>query len=254
MPIVTTWASKISWILLPTRSYIDCMSRLAERPSWTLLMSASSAARSSVSSRRRFVSSNRRAFSRATPMLAARVLRRRSSASLNACCRWLSRATTPITRSRPGIGTPSQDSGTRPLTMLSTGVGSEALPSRSGRWVSTTYEVRPDPRGTSSRSRLRSPPSMTYGNRMSPARSSTSPTRSESTPKMPRIRSPTTSMIAVRSSSSASARPTSFTRASSAFRWRVSSMARVRASADAMWLATKVRTSRSRSVCRRSVR
>ena len=27
LPISTTWASKISWILSPTRSYIDCMSR-----------------------------------------------------------------------------------------------------------------------------------------------------------------------------------------------------------------------------------
>ena len=45
------------WILSPTRSYIDCMSSFAARPSWTLLMIASSAARSlvSVSSRLRLV-------------------------------------------------------------------------------------------------------------------------------------------------------------------------------------------------------
>ena len=62
----TVWASKISAILSPTRSYIDCMSRFAARPCWTLLMIASSAARSSVSVSRRFVSSNSRAFSSAT--------------------------------------------------------------------------------------------------------------------------------------------------------------------------------------------
>ena len=62
----TTWASKISWILSPTSSYIACMSSFAARPSWTLLMIASSAARSLVSVSSRFVSSNRRAFSRAT--------------------------------------------------------------------------------------------------------------------------------------------------------------------------------------------
>ena len=54
------------------------------RPSWTLLMMASSAARSSVSASSRFVSSKRRAFSRATLMLEARVVRSRSSHSENA--------------------------------------------------------------------------------------------------------------------------------------------------------------------------
>ena len=53
MPMSTTWASKISWILSPTRSYIACMSSFAARPCWTLLMIASSAARSSVSVSRR---------------------------------------------------------------------------------------------------------------------------------------------------------------------------------------------------------
>ena len=78
----TTWASKISWILSPTRSYIACMSRFWARPSWTLVMIASSAARSSVSASRRFVSSKSRAFSSATPMLDARVESRRSSLSV----------------------------------------------------------------------------------------------------------------------------------------------------------------------------
>ena len=84
MPMSTTWASKISWILSPTRSYIACMSSSAARPCWTPLMIASSAARSSVSVSSRFVSSNRRAFSSATPMLEASVLSSRSSASPNA--------------------------------------------------------------------------------------------------------------------------------------------------------------------------
>ena len=62
-------------------------------------MIASSAARWSVSVSRRFVSSNSRAFSSATPMLAASVLSSRSSASLKACAWMLSRPTTPTTRS-----------------------------------------------------------------------------------------------------------------------------------------------------------
>ena len=102
----TTWASKISWILFPTRSYIDCMSRFWARPSWTLVMIASSAARSSVSARRRLVSSNSRAFSSATPMLDARVERSRSSPSLKAFGSVEATETTPSTRSPAGIGTP----------------------------------------------------------------------------------------------------------------------------------------------------
>ena len=50
----TTWASKIAWILSPTRSYIACMSSFSARPRWTSLISASSAARSFVSVRRRW--------------------------------------------------------------------------------------------------------------------------------------------------------------------------------------------------------
>ena len=69
------------WILSPTRSYIDCMSSFAARPCWTLLMIASSAARSSVSVSRRFVSSNRRAFSSATLRLEASVVSSRTSDS-----------------------------------------------------------------------------------------------------------------------------------------------------------------------------
>ena len=49
------------------------------------LTSASSAARWSVSASSRFVSPKRRAFCRATPMLAATVETSRSSDSLNAC-------------------------------------------------------------------------------------------------------------------------------------------------------------------------
>ena len=87
MPMSTTWASKISWILSPTRSYIACMSRFWARPSWTLLMSASSAARSSVSASRRFVSSKRRAFSSATLRLPASVISSRTSDSEKAFSR-----------------------------------------------------------------------------------------------------------------------------------------------------------------------
>ena len=87
IPMSTTWASKISWILSPTTSYIACMSSCSARPRWTSLMIASSAARSSVSVSSRLVSSNRRAFSRATLRLAAIVVSSSTSASLNAASR-----------------------------------------------------------------------------------------------------------------------------------------------------------------------
>ena len=60
------------------------MSSFEASPSCTLLMIASSAARCSVSLSRRWVSLNRRAFSSATPMLAASVDSKRTSASSNA--------------------------------------------------------------------------------------------------------------------------------------------------------------------------
>ena len=60
---------------------------LGGQPCWMLLMIASSAARCSVSLSSRCVSSNRRAFSSATLMLAASVSSRRTSASLKACSR-----------------------------------------------------------------------------------------------------------------------------------------------------------------------
>ena len=66
----TTWASKISWIRSPTRSYIACVSSFSARPRWTSLISASSALRCRVSS-------NSRAFSSATLRLPASVVSRR---------------------------------------------------------------------------------------------------------------------------------------------------------------------------------
>ena len=62
-----------------------------------------------------------------------------------------------------------------------------------------------------------------------------------------RTRSPTSSMIASKSSCRASASPISLITASSALRWRVSSIARARASAEATCWPTKA--SRSRSAC-----
>src|SRR3989304_267775 len=73
----TTWASKISWILSPTRSYMPCISSCAARPCCTLLMMASSAARWRVSAMRR-------AFSRATLRLALSVFSRSTSDWLKA--------------------------------------------------------------------------------------------------------------------------------------------------------------------------
>ncbi len=72
----------------------------------TLLMMASSAARCSLCLKRRCVSSKRRAFSSATPMLAATVLRSASCASAKANSRsWSSSTTIPSTRRLPIIGT-----------------------------------------------------------------------------------------------------------------------------------------------------
>ena len=59
--------------LSPTRSTIAWKSSSAAIPCWMLLITASSALRCSVSFSSRCVSSNRRAFSSATPMLAATV-------------------------------------------------------------------------------------------------------------------------------------------------------------------------------------
>ena len=133
MAMSTTWASKIAWILSPTSSYMAPISSLLARPSWTPLMIASSAARWSVSARRRFVSSNRRAFSRATPMLETIVVRIRSSRSSKASGRIDSSETTPMTSSPAMIGTPSHDSVDRP---------SDDRPGRI-RLVAVTEEQRP---------------------------------------------------------------------------------------------------------------
>ena len=73
--------------LSPTRSTMAWKSSSAAMPCWMLLITASSAARCSVSLSRRCVSSKRRAFSSATPMLAATVLSRRTSASPKAYSR-----------------------------------------------------------------------------------------------------------------------------------------------------------------------
>ena len=259
MPMSTTWASKISWILSPTRSYIDCMSRFSARPCWTLLMIASSAARSSVSVSSRFVSPKSRAFSRATPMLDASVTSRRSSASLNPCASARSRLTTPSTRPPARIGTPSHDSAGgasssgRPTITAPRAVASARVPRRSGCRVVITSDVSPGPRSKGSTSMCR-PSSTKYGKLSKFDSSSYRVTEIDSTPKMRRIRSPTRSMIALKSSWRTSARPISLTSASSSFRCRVSSMARARVSAVAMWRATKVKSSRSPGAYRRSSR
>ena len=130
----TIWASKIAWILSPTRSYIACRSSFWARPCWTSLISASSAARSFVSASSRFVSSNSRAFSSATPMLVASVLSSRSSVSENASFSSRSSATTPVTRSPLMIGTPRNDSVSEPPTwMAPSAVASSSVPTRTGR-------------------------------------------------------------------------------------------------------------------------
>src|SRR2546422_442093 len=69
----------------PTSSMIAAKSSCFARASPISLTTASSALRCSVSASSRLVSSNRRAFSSATPMLEAIVERRRSSDSVNPC-------------------------------------------------------------------------------------------------------------------------------------------------------------------------
>jgi len=66
--------------------------------------------------------------------------------------------------------------------------------------------------------------------------------------KSARTRSPTSSMIVAKSSCSASARPISLMSASSALRWRVSSIARTRVRAAPMCWPTNARRSRSASL------
>ena len=67
--------SPTSWMIAAKSSCLASASPIS-------LMTASSAARWFVSASSRFVSSNRRAFSRATPMLVASVARTRSSDSV----------------------------------------------------------------------------------------------------------------------------------------------------------------------------
>ena len=115
--MITTWASKISAILSPTSSYIACMSNSAARPCWTLLMIASSAARSLLSASRRFVSSNRRTFSSATLREPASVVSSRTSAgpkASNSSMLWME--ITPVFAPPPLRGTNSALFGTSPLS------------------------------------------------------------------------------------------------------------------------------------------
>ena len=77
-------ASNSVLIRSPTSSMIAAKSSCSASAAPISLMTASSAARWSVSARSRFVSPKSRAFSSATPMLEASVVRSRSSASLYA--------------------------------------------------------------------------------------------------------------------------------------------------------------------------
>jgi len=80
-------------------------------PCWMLLMTASSALRCSVSFNSRCVSSNSRALSSATPMLAATVLSSLISDAPNAFSRSkFSMSIVPSTRSLPRIGTRTMQS------------------------------------------------------------------------------------------------------------------------------------------------
>ncbi len=120
----------------PTSSTMAANSSSAARAPPISLMSASSAARWSVSASSRFVSSKRRAFASATPMLDATVDTSRSSASVKASGLSLPRTMTPMTSPPAGIGTPSHDSESSPPPVAddrSVGVllGEVAVPARS---------------------------------------------------------------------------------------------------------------------------
>jgi len=81
---MVTSALNMSRTLSPTIRTTVGTSKFLDMASPTLLMMASSAARSSVILSRLWVSSNRRAFSSATPMLDATVVNKRTSESLKA--------------------------------------------------------------------------------------------------------------------------------------------------------------------------
>ena len=189
-------------------------------------MIASSAARSSVSVRSRFVSSNRRAFSSATPMLEPSVLRRRSSASLNACASMASRPRTPITRLAPVIGTPIHESvSVPPIEIAPAATCSSADPTRRERLVRMTADVSPSPSSRGSRWNG-SPSSRSYGQEIRFVAGSCRAMKIERTSNSRRTRSPTSSMIASNSSWRDRASPTSLTTASSAARSSASASSR----------------------------
>ncbi len=108
MPMLSV--ARTSRSLSPTRSTMPWKLSSAAIPCWMLLITASSALRCSVSLSRRCVSANRRAFSSATAMLAARVCSKRTSDSSNASSRSKSEsAIRPRTSPPATIGTSSAD-------------------------------------------------------------------------------------------------------------------------------------------------
>ena len=153
------------------RTWPACRSRAA-RPCWTPLMIASSAARSSASARRRLVASIRRAFSRETLRLDARVVSSRTSPSLKANSRsrfWSE--ITPVDR-RPRRAVP------RASTAAPRRSARPSRPSRcrrsmarsftsSGSRVSMTW--RRTPNSSIGSSGNRTPRSIVYGKCISPS-------------------------------------------------------------------------------------
>ncbi len=246
-----TCASKISWSRSPTRSYIACISRFSARPRWTSLMSASSALRWRVSS-------NSRAFSSATLRLPARVVRSRTSASLNACSRsrfWseIRPVASPPTRS----GTNSTDIGGSPVPTARSPPARRSLAST--RSLISERFARLDARGRRDR---RGRPLRLAGSAR-PARSSTGSGSCRSRDRARRCRrpghrrsrwsrSPSRSYIACMSRFSARPRWTSLISASSALRCRVSSNSRAFSSATLRLPARVVSRRRSTSLNARS--
>ena len=190
-------------------------------------MIASSAARCRVSSKSR-------AFSSATLRLPARVVSSPTSLSLKACSRSrFCNEMTPFACPPTTRGAKTDDFGASPW--ITTGCPASADRSRSRSLTTIVVLVSTaclrKPMSSIGSSGKRTPRSIVYGKRISPASRSRMPMSTTCASKISCRRSPTRSYIACASSFSASPRWTALISASSALRWRVSSKRRAFSSA-----------------------
>ena len=213
--------SPTSWMIAPKSSCLASASPIS-------LMTASSAARWFVSASSRFVSSNRRAFSSATPMPAASVAR----TARRTPCRRRGPPTrgprTPMTRFAPrdrnadprlGVDRPDRD---RPGGI---GLVAGSHPERAAGLDDAGRQADPE-RLRNSRRRSARPSSMAYGQVTMLVAASWRAMNMKSAANCCLTRSPTSWMIASKSSCLPSASPISLMTASSAARWLVSARRR----------------------------